>query len=1514
MTLSEIAHKIQQAVQSNKTLVFDNQLLDSSDIGKILSEYFTNGAITISGTDVSLNDGIQITGFSTYAEVSNVPIRISLNGTSSTDLICTLSLNLTDGWTMPELFSDILDQHIASLSISKAKLVLYSGTQGSIDGTYEAPVLQGLNLIGTLDATKSIPQWAPILSNAHQLVIYGLIQNNTLPLFHLQTVPINCALGPFSLSNLSFTFSIKNISKESGTPIAYPSYALLGSILIGKDIKGDFKAKLAAQSPLIKLELNFDKTTLNGLSDLSTLIGAENPLEALPVGVKDAIQEAGNSFELVSAMLLFDLSAKHLVQCSVSFSTELNNYKIFNPLPNIEIKRLDLLFGISFGSKTTITYRAKAAVELGDFNGTLGFQTQPGNGFIINMLQNADSSVPLDQLLNTFLPSQTLIPSIAVENFGVTIDPTIGNYSVLADLKGSWNILDQPEIRLDEVSFSGNYFASGSQVTGSLLGRLNLQVDPQDTSKDIRFSVNAQKSNSGWSLLAYGDQAQVIPVGDLVVAINNLFGSGRAVPRGIRELKISMLNLTYETDSSGSAFSFECGIKTTICAQQITLNLLINTVKNGAQYTNSFHLRTLVGSCVFSGELISGDQNNSITFSWNSDHDKHLTLDMLTKWLGLPVPSVPSDLEISLKSASFSYDFDSKQLVLTADSANYGKATLVALNNPTTKAWQFFFGLATGAHVNLSNLPLVDKVLPPDQQIAVENLQVLLASAPLNPNKDQYIIQAINHLVPAGYPNIPATGIAGKVALSADLSLGGSIVPLNVAIGNEKKPPESIHLVNATSGSTPHPTNTEKSTAANTHWFNIQKSFGPVSFQKIGVSYDDGVLWFLLDASLSAAGLEISLNGLSVGTPLSTFEPQFNIEGLGLNYSNTALTIGGSFEKMTPKHPVTLEFGGAAVLQTKEFAISALGSYAQFDGHTSMFVFASMNKAFGGPAFFFVTGLCGGFGYNSKLRIPEQDEVFEFPFVASLSNPNLLGANPTPSSVLQQVMGGNKPWVTPELGTTWLGVGLQFNTYKVIDSTALLVAEFGAKPIYTLLGLSRARFPMQGKDTDTYAFVELQLKASLDPEEGKVLFTAVLSPNSYVLDPACHLTGGFAMAYWFGDNPHAGDFVLTMGGYSPYFTPPAHYPKEPRLAFDWTMDGSVTISGDAYFALTPAAIMAGGNLSVTYHSGNLNAWFTAHADIIVWYNPFHFIAQIGVSVGASYTVDFWFTSQTFTVELGADLTLWGPPTGGTVTVHWWVISFTVNFGSDLSTGMEKQTWEEFTKVLPTKENIVKYLPVKGLHTTSKNSGADTWVVRPDHFVFDMSSVIPVTEITNAGTSVAHGSKLNIKPMQETELTATNNISIISEETGKDILKDKLWTIEPRKTNVPSALWGTGSNTALSSGDSLITDQLTGCRVTAPMPHLGPIVGPVDQTVLEYDPLSPGSNPLRTGLPSTGPVARKSVHTISLIAQTMSPTVLSKRNAVAEALSAFGLEQVTNGKLPKMATNAGKLFVNEPLVI
>jgi hypothetical protein len=169
-------------------------------------------------------------------------------------------------------------------------------------------------------------------------------------------------------------------------------------------------------------------------------------------------------------------------------------------------------------------------------------------------------------------------------------------------------------------------------------------------------------------------------------------------------------------------------------------------------------------------------------------------------------------------------------------------------------------------------------------------------------------------------------------------------------------------------------------------------------------------------------------------------------------------------------------------------------------------------------------------------------------------------------------------------------------------------------------------------------------------------------------------------------------------------------------------------------------------------------------------------------------------------------------------------------------------------------------------------------------------------------------------MEATQLTSSKTLSIISKDTGQNVL-DNTWNISFLTASLPVSLWGTGSNTTLPTGDQLLTGQLTGFQIQVPLPVLGAGTGDINiRDDLQYDPLLPGVSPLQTGQPPQGPVPAASNDTIACIEQIMSTNVQSQRDDIFNTFSQLGLQGLTNGDLSNLAANAGALFTNEPLLI
>jgi hypothetical protein len=711
---------------------------------------------------------------------------------------------------------------------------------------------------------------------------------------------------------------------------------------------------------------------------------------------------------------------------------------------------------------------------------------------------------------------------------------------------------------------------------------------------------------------------------------------------------------------------------------------------------------------------------------------------------------------------------------------------------------------------------------------------------------------------------------------------------------------------------------------------------------------DQQVLWFELDASLAFGPMTLDLVGLGLGSPISSFEPQFSLMGLGVSYSSPPLTIAGSLTNLAPPGADYIEFEGGVTIGTGEFTVTAFGYYGNQGGFNSMFIFGDIAYDFGGPPAFFVTGIALGFGYNSNLRIPTIDEVAAFPFVQVLPtsmvpNTGIFGANPTPQKVLDVIMNTSPAWVNPLQGTLWFAAGITFTSFELVNSQALIMVEFGQELIIALVGTSRAQFPQGlGSEVPVYAYIELDLEVEFAPSQGIFSVQAVLAKSSFLLDKACMLTGGFAFFVWYGPNPHAGDFVLTLGGYNPGFTPPSYYPKVPEVGFHWSLDSSISITGGAYFAFTPSALMVGGELNATYQSGNLKAWFDAHADIIVQWNPFWFDASFGISIGASYKVDLWFTSFTATVELGCNLEVWGPPTGGTVGVDWYIISFTIPFGASKNSSKPViNQWSQVQAMLPnsgtaTAPNVVTLSPASGLspNTTSPaNSGNGNsaaraatapatpapWIVRGSQFSFNTSSSIPASSAAVGSSHAITGSQFNVAPLGWTGVAATHSVTIV-DSANNDV--SSAFSVTPSFGNVPSQLWGAQSSSTPDAATQLVPNHLVGLSVVVNPPEIGGSAGAVNVAVnlanINLNIKGAVIGVSASAAPA-GDIAANSQTTLAVIVDPnsgiASTATTAARTAIFSALGTLHYAPMTkNDPLTNFAIQAGSSFTAVPLLV
>jgi hypothetical protein len=630
-------------------------------------------------------------------------------------------------------------------------------------------------------------------------------------------------------------------------------------------------------------------------------------------------------------------------------------------------------------------------------------------------------------------------------------------------------------------------------------------------------------------------------------------------------------------------------------------------------------------------------------------------------------------------------------------------------------------------------------------------------------------------------------------------------------------------------------------------WLQIQRQFGPIYIQQVGLGWDQTNLSILLDGGVHLSMLAVDVDGLTIRIPVfhitDLSQWGLDLQGLAVGYASTGLTIAGGLRKAPILPPAAgVEYDGLLLINYNQYSIAAMGSYAHIErpeDYTSMFVFAVLSAPLGGPPYFFILGAAGGFGFNRGLIIPSIENVSTFPFVAAAVDPSTISSDPM--AALKQLSN----FVRPSNGSYWLAAGIKFTVCQLLDGFAMLYVIIDDSFEIGLLGVAGFVYP---KDSPIIG-IEMALKVRLSIKEGVFSMQAQLTDRSFLFSEDCRLTGGFAFFIWFGGE-HAGDFVISLGGYHPNFSRPDHYPLVPPLGFNWRLSDCLVIKGENYFALTSRAIMAGGSLEASFDGGDLKASFTAWAHFLIEWKPFYYDIDIGICIKASYT-DF------FHAEISAELHIWGPEFTGFATLNWTIISATIWFGDQgVSVEPDKIGWDEFRDqfLLPPPEPNKP----RRIFTASVESGrqakaysregaaadkaaVNDWVLEPEF------TLRTETRIASSGSKWLNNNQLknpevgeiDIRPMHETSLTSIHVVNIQQyDKNGLSEITEHASQIQFEEivSKVPGGLWDYADSDDPLNGTRQIS-AITGARISVIIQNKEPFV------TVPLETYEPGQAPL-----------------------------------------------------------------------
>ncbi|UUC45156.1 DUF6603 domain-containing protein [Flavobacterium cerinum] len=749
-----------------------------------------------------------------------------------------------------------------------------------------------------------------------------------------------------------------------------------------------------------------------------------------------------------------------------------------------------------------------------------------------------------------------------------------------------------------------------------------------------------------------------------------------------------------------------------------------------------------------------------------------------------------------------------------------------------------FFGMGADLNLDLEELPLAGPVLTQGNAFGFKEVLAIYANGTFEKEELKR------------FEGLPPVAIGSGFNITTQLEINGveEYYALNEGTDQQYKEPEQPQQPAVTSV-----TPLGDGIIAKAKWKKLDKKIGPVTLQRLGFAYQDSKVVLLLDASMEMKGMGMQLMGFGLGFKLQwpPGMPDFYLEGLGLSYKAPPIEISGAFLHTTaPYKETTIDvYNGGAIIKVSRFTISAIGSYAKVADEASLFIYGVFDGPIGGPAFFFVTGIAAGFGYNRKINVPSINEVALFPLVALAMRPEEdQGLLPLLTSLETPMKNGKKP-IEISIGDYWLAVGIKFTSFKLIESFVLLTVNFGTQLEFAILGLSRLSWPEKSMAPEPIVYVELAILAHFGPGSDVISVEAVITPNSYVLSKDCKLSGGFAFYTWI-KGLHEGDFVITLGGYHPKFVKPAHYPTVPRLALSWKISSLVSIKGEMYYALTASAIMAGGKWEVLFKTSIISASIVIWADMLISWAPFHYYIDMGITVKIEADIKILFVRIHFSFEMGAELHIWGPPFAGEAYVDWTIFSFTIPFGDHSKKAPKKLLWEEFaTGFIPQKKNNgpVNARLKEGKANTVSNPDptnitisnglievkgeAKFPIINPHQLAITIDSFIPVSELKINDKEVPESTviksetgniiyanrekNIGIRPCGFTKGTVAfeMNVDVVLNNTKMDVMVSGI------AKGVAEALWGgeeSKSNNANPGTSKVLTNVLSGVIIQPPV--------------------------------------------------------------------------------------------------
>jgi Family of unknown function (DUF6603) len=859
----------------------------------------------------------------------------------------------------------------------------------------------------TLGSTSSIPTTAVFIADPNATLVSGITITAALPAWALDSPP---ALV-FSVTTVGQYLSAPELVLSAGgndPSASAPAAALNGNMVIqAKDGSHTIAATAVIPASVdglvtpyeFHVETDFSLGDPNALAQFVT--GANFNIIPSQIPVADELQ-----------LSWVDVIVDPLHDQVLALKVDVGSTEPLDILTGFSIPSFDFVFFVPFpAASTNVSVVASATIDIYGQIVDVSI-TLPSPLFVQGDL-GQDSPVPLKPFINNFLSTNNIPDDFEISalQFGINIQPP-NNWTFEIQLSNLWLIplWGTTQLQLENLLVA-LWNDTGTETPG-------LEVNLRYSIGGTDLYLTAIEDQGDWTFSGGTVGYQPINFIPLLQDMANQFNlDSGSLPDSLTELELTTVQLSFSTVGGAKEFTFALAGQLAISDVTVTANLSADIkAASGANafsasFAGSVTITTPSTNVVFNVNVQRQGAATLILGTLNSENTPLQLQDLLSS-VGFN-PQIPAGIDISLQDLGIVYQAQTDSgtgvttstFIITANSANYGKALFIAQRQSGTAATTtYIFGVDPAISGSLSQIPLIGKDIPSSLNLSLSDLEVLFVSRPLSTSDVSGINQLLSDLaqyLPKDSWQLPSAGVASDVELSLALALGDKPTTFDLDIGGRANSQSASAAAQAAAPA-------DSSGSSSLKWLSVQKSLGPLYVNRLGVGYSDGDVEFALDASLTFSALSISLTGLSVSSPLTSFDPRFGLQGMSLTMNAGPLQLAGGFLSTTPNglNDSTWEYAGELVIKADVLTISAIGAYGRFDGNPSFFIFAMLDAPLGGPSFFFVTGLAGGFGYNRNLVIPTLDQLPNFPLVqgamsgATGNNP-FAGKTNNPAAALQ---------------------------------------------------------------------------------------------------------------------------------------------------------------------------------------------------------------------------------------------------------------------------------------------------------------------------------------------------------------------------------------------------------------------------------------------------------------------------------------------------------------------------------